>query len=102
MFGATNFSAPLLAVAGAGLVWLIGADGVFVSATIWEGRGAGWAGFGGAAGGSGAEARSCALSVAAGEGGMSFEVVPDCGTLQPARASESAMSNPNRPERRQA
>jgi hypothetical protein len=51
MFGVTNFSAPLLAEAGGGLVWLITAGGGCVSVVSREDLGTGWAGFEGASGG---------------------------------------------------
>ena len=91
MFGATSFSAPLLTVAGDGLVSLILAGGGFVSLMCWTGWDAGCAGFEGASGCVVVEAGSCALSVPTRGDGMSLVVVTGCGTSQPARESESAM-----------
>jgi hypothetical protein len=80
-FGATSFSAPLLAVAGGGLVSLM----------RWAGWGAGCAGFEGASGDFVAETSSYAPFVSSRGGGMSLVVVTGCRPPQPAEQSERAM-----------
>jgi hypothetical protein len=98
--GATSFSAPLLTVAGGGLVtlaeaggglvWLTEAGGGFVSLTRGASWGTGRAGLAEASVGFGTEASSCAPFVSARGGGVVRAVVAGGRTPQPARATESA------------
>ena len=83
VFGATSFSAPLLAESGGGLI----------SLTRWTVWGAGRAGVEGDSGCFVSEGSSRTTSVSARPGGISLVVVVGRETAQPASESDSARSS---------